>query len=93
MKQNEFVRVCVGGTETMDYPKQRMATLENLRNIYAKGCPALSQSVIDTYNMHTKEINCATWHETREQLLNNRHKYYVYEMQAQIAERDKTKIF
>ena len=76
----DFIRVCVGGKKTVDYPLQPMATQETLRNIYAAGHPEFPQSVIDSYNGYTSEINRATWHETREFLLDQRHRYYVHQM-------------
>jgi len=76
------VRVCMGGTRTVDHPLQPLATHDTLRNIYC-GHIQLPQSDLDTYNRMTGEINRATYHTDREFLLNQRHRFFVEAMYAQ----------
>lgn len=76
------VRVCMGGAVVQDYPLQSHATAETLRNIYFGHCE-LPASDIASYNRMTDEINRATYHTTREFLLDQRHRCFVAAMYAQ----------
>lgn len=83
MLKSEIIRVCIGGANTQDFPLQPMATPDTLRNIYIPGHPTMPQAVIDAYNQYTRDINAATWLETRNGLLDRRHQFYVFAMESQ----------
>lgn len=83
------VRVCMGGTVVKEFPLQAHATHDTLRNIY-DGHRQLPQSDLDSYNRLTDEINKATYHTTREFLLDQRHRGFVAAMLAQRDGRQST---
>ena len=73
------ITVCQGGTKTIDYPLQPLASYGNLFNIYDDYNP-LQDAVVDQYNRFTVRINRATFHTERKFLLDQRHKFYVQSM-------------
>lgn len=82
-QQHQSARVRVGGCKIAVFPLQPMVTTETLYNIYTK--ERFSQSVIDAYNQYTSEINNATWHETKNILLDQRHRFYIEQMKNSVG--------
>ena len=73
-----MITVGMGGKKTKQYPLQQPVT--EMSNIYMEGHPPMPATFISAYNRYTEDINRCTWHEQREFLLDQRHRFFVQTM-------------